>query len=329
MPENAAGDSRVQRTQRTPASTGAEMKVCLNWESIIHLRFRLMNNLYKWVMQAILFALLLTTTTEIEAQAIDYKVYAVKFADSTYPFTIGDWADGGPKTERVEIDFMVWLIKGTNGKNILVDAGFMGDNKSADDFKIADYIRPDSALMTLGVKPQDITDIILSHPHWDHMDGIGLFPNAQIWMQKDDFDYFVGAAWQKEGNHGGFSKDDVKHIVDLNLNGKLTLVEGDGKQILPGVTVHTGSKHTFNSQYVLVDTGKNKVVLASDNIWIYYSLDHLVPPSQGGTWDPQGYVKAMQRMKSMVTDTRLIIPGHDGAIFKRFPVVAKGIVEIK
>lgn len=258
-----------------------------------------------------------------------YKVYAIKFASSGYPFSTADWANGAPKTEKVKIDFMIWLIKGNNGKNILVDAGFLGDTEDAKDFKIVDYTRPDSALLKLGVKAGDITDVILSHPHWDHIDGINLFPNAHLWIQKEDFNGFVGTAWQKEGSNGGFAKRDVRKLVDLNLDGKVTLVDGDNKQILPGITVYTGSKHTFNSQYILVQTGINKVILASDNIWIYYSLEHLVPAANGGTSDPAGYVKAMQRMKTLVNDPKFIIPGHDAAVFNRFPIVSEGVAEIK
>lgn len=265
----------------------------------------------------------------IHAQTPTYKVYAVKFADSSYPFTIGDWADGGSKTDKVEIDFMVWLIKGGNGKSILVDAGFLGDNEGAKEFKLTSYIRPDSALSKIGVKAEDVTDIILSHPHWDHLDGISLFPNAQLWMQKKDYEYFIGGAWQKEGQNGGFDKKTVRQVVELNLNGKVTLVDGDDKQILPGITVYTGSRHTFDSQYVLVNTGSNKVIFASDNIWIYYNLEHPAPASPGGTFDAPGYLKAIERMKSMVTDPKFIIPGHDGALFKKFPAVSEGVAEIK
>ena len=118
-------------------------------------------------------------------------------------------------------------------------------------------------------------------------------------------------------------------MIDLNLAGKVTLVNGDDQEIIPGVKVFTGSRHTFNSQYALVETGINNVVIASDNIWIYYNLEHLAPASDGGTLDPTGYVKAMQRMKTMVTDVKYIIPGHDAKIFTKFPVVMDGIVEIK
>jgi glyoxylase-like metal-dependent hydrolase (beta-lactamase superfamily II) len=257
-----------------------------------------------------------------------YKVYAVRFASVGHAMPISDWADKGPKTDSVRIDFMVWLIQG-KGKNILVDAGFLNGIPDAADFDVTNYTRPDSALLKLAVKPEEITDIILSHPHWDHIDGIGLFPNAHIWIQKEDFNYYVGAAWGKNGSNGGFNKRDVRMLIEKNLAGHMTLVDGDNKEILPGIKVYTGSRHTFNSQYVLVGTGANKVLLASDNIWIYYSLEHLTPASQGGTLDPEGYVNAMRRMKTLVTDVKFIIPGHDSRIFSRFPVVADGVVQIK
>ena len=118
-------------------------------------------------------------------------------------------------------------------------------------------------------------------------------------------------------------------MINLNLAERLTLVDGDDQEILPGIKVFTGSRHTFNSQYVLVKTGTNNVILASDNIWIYYNLDHMAPASTGGTLDPVGYVKAMQRMKTMVSDFKYIIPGHDDRVFSRFPAVANDVVEIK
>jgi glyoxylase-like metal-dependent hydrolase (beta-lactamase superfamily II) len=109
----------------------------------------------------------------------------------------------------------------------------------------------------------------------------------------------------------------------------LTLVNGDDKEVIPGIKVYTGSRHTFNSQFVVVHTGTNKVLLASDNIWIYYNLERLAPASSGGTWDPPGYVKSMQRMKTLVSDVKYIIPGHDAKVFSLFPQVANGVVEIK
>lgn len=118
-------------------------------------------------------------------------------------------------------------------------------------------------------------------------------------------------------------------MIELNLAGKVTLVNGDDQEIIPGIKVYTGSRHTFNSQYVLVRTGADRIILASDNIWIYYSLEHMVSAPTYGTFDTTGYVKAMQRMKTLASNVKYIIPGHDRKIFSIFPVVTEGVVRIK
>jgi glyoxylase-like metal-dependent hydrolase (beta-lactamase superfamily II) len=261
-----------------------------------------------------------------------YQVYALRFAAMGNKTPTSFWALRAPASDSVDIYFSIWLIKGDNGKNILVDAGFLHDmtqSPEAKGFGLIYDMRPDSTLAKLGLKPTDITDVILSHPHWDHVDGIGLYPNARIWVQKDDYAYFVGGAWQKGGNSGGFQKRDVQLLVNLNMAGKLILVDGDNKEIIPGITVFTGSRHTYNSQFVRVETGSKPLILASDNIWVYYSLDHLCPPSPGGTFDTTAYLNSMRRMKTLVTDIRYIIPGHDARVFAQFPKIAEGVVRIQ
>src|SRR5580658_1542106 len=280
--------------------------------------------------KAFLFLLgILSGSFGLQAQSPDYKVYAIRFASSAHPASVSVFADSGPSTDSVNMAFSIWLIKGDNGKNILVDAGFQNDIEDAKYFDLVNYIRPDSVLAKVGLEPGDITDIILSHPHWDHIDGVGLFPKAHIWIQKEDYNYFVGAAWATDSTHGGFDKRDVRTMVELNMAQRVTLVDGDNKEIIPAIRVYTGSRHTFNSQYVVVQTRSKNIVLASDNIWIYYSLDHMVPASKGGTLDPAGYVRAMQRMKTLASSPKYIIPGHDAKVFTLFPIVADGVVQIE
>ena len=263
------------------------------------------------------------------SQTVNYDVYALKFASMGYATPISRWVLDGPNDDSVNIVFMIWLIKGNNGRNILVDAGFLNDLEGARELGITNYIRPDSMLLRVNLQSKDITDIILSHPHWDHIDGIDLFPNARIWIQKEDFNYFVGTAWQKNGNSGGFDKRDIRKLIDLNLAGKLTLIDGDDKEIIPGIKVYTGSRHTFNSQYVLVKTATDKTILASDNIWIYYNLEHLRSAPLYGTFDTTAYVRSMQRMQTLVSDKRYIIPGHDPNVFSMFPAIKEGVVKIR
>src|SRR5438445_11231860 len=94
---------------------------------------------------------------------------------------------GAPKDEKVDIAMVVWLIRG-GGRNILFDTGFHRE-AWLKQFPTADFLRPDEAVKLAGIKPEDVTDIVVSHAHWDHMGGIDLFPKATVWIQKQEFAY--------------------------------------------------------------------------------------------------------------------------------------------
>jgi glyoxylase-like metal-dependent hydrolase (beta-lactamase superfamily II) len=253
----------------------------------------------------------------------EYQVFALKYTDgqtiSAQRMVVG----ANPK-DSLRICNMFWLLKGENGRNILVDVGFIDTTKTG----IKNYVSPDLVLQRINIHPSDITDIILTHPHNDHVGGINLFPKAKVWMQKDDFDYFVGEAWQEKGIRKGFQKNDVRNIVEINLQGRLILVKGDNIEIIPGIKVFIGSKHTFENQYVLVNSNSktNKILIASDAIWFYYNYNNLLPATL--CMDPKAYVGAMKRMKTLVTNADFIIPGHDDLVFSKFPKVKEWIVKI-
>ena len=272
---------------------------------------------------------LLSTFCAMAQQQPVYEVYALKYAALARPTPISDWVQDGPTKDSINIAFVFWLIKGNNGKNILVDAGCSADLPNAIDFGLTAAMRPDSVLLQAGVKAEAVTDIIISHPHWDHINGINLFPNAHIWIQKEDYNYYVGQAWQKDANRGGFVKQDILTLVDLNVSGKVTLVNGDSKEIMPGITVYTGSKHTYESEYVLVKSGKDRILIASDNVWVYDNLNRMLPPPSYGTYDAKAYVAAMQRMKTLASKIDFILPGHDDQLFSNFSFVTERVVQIK
>jgi glyoxylase-like metal-dependent hydrolase (beta-lactamase superfamily II) len=259
----------------------------------------------------------------------EYEVYAIRFGKAGF-IKLSEVAVGASGNDSVGDCYMFWLLKG-NGRNILVDAGFLlNENSNRDHFwNTNNYIRPDSALLRVNLSAKDITDIIITHPHWDHLGGIVLFPSAQIWMQTDDYNYFTGTAWQKKGINGGFYKEDVKLIVAKNLEGKLNLIKGDSIEIYPGIRVFIGSKHTWESQYVLVNTNTDKVIIASDNSWYYYNLEHLASIPLKYTFDADAYVRQLSRMRTLQPDVSLIIPGHDAHVFSKFQKVAEDVVKIR
>src|SRR5579871_4223592 len=199
------------------------------------------------MLRTILFSGLLTLLAAAalfpQANPPVYEVYAVRYA-ALPDFPVAGLVKGADRSRKMDIAMMVWLVKG-NGRNILVDSGFYHD-RFFKEWKVKDFVRPSDAVAQLGVRPEDITDVVITHMHWDHADGIDLFPRATVWIQKDEYAYYTGEAWQQPRTHGGIDPDDVLAIVKLNMQGRVKLVNGDGQEIVPGITCYTGGKHTFN-----------------------------------------------------------------------------------
>jgi glyoxylase-like metal-dependent hydrolase (beta-lactamase superfamily II) len=271
--------------------------------------------------------LLLSATTFAQALNV-YEIYAIEYArPKSLRGAANDIALGTKSADSVSWSYFIWYLKGDNGRRILVDAGYIDDSTKPTRYNMGYYQRPDRALGRLNVAPEEITDLIITHPHVDHIGGVNLFPGATLWMQKNDFAYFVGDAWQTGARNRGLDKRDVPPIIQANLEGRLRLVNGDSLEIIPGIRVFIGSKHTYECQYLLVNSPTEKVVIASDASWFYYNLDHLA--SVPLTFDAVAYVTQLRRMKTLVSDPRLIIPGHDALVLSRFARAADGVVRIR
>jgi glyoxylase-like metal-dependent hydrolase (beta-lactamase superfamily II) len=254
-----------------------------------------------------------------------YEVYAVRFA-TIANFRVASLVAGADPARRMDIAMMIWVLKGIDGRVAIVDSGFHREQYFRQ-FAVKDYIKPSDAIAPLGLKPESVTDLIVSHMHWDHAGGIDLFPSARVWIQKDEYDYYTGDAWQSPNTHGGIDPDDVQAIVKRNIAGKVSFVRGDDETTISGLSFNIGGKHTWASQYVGVQTPKSTVVIASDNMYLYENLDAHKPIAQ--TLDAVSNLRAQDRMRSLASELRFVIPGHDAAVFERFPHVSDRIVRIE
>lgn len=251
----------------------------------------------------------------------EFEVYAVKFASA--PYGIKNLVAGATGDRSIDIAFTVWVIKG-GGRTVLVDAGFYRD-KFIQQWKPRDFVKPSDAVAAgLGIQPDQVTDIIVSHSHWDHVDGVDLFPKATIHIQREEYEYYVGPAGEVL-HRGGVDADDAKMLAGMKAAGRIALVDGDAKELWPGITVYTGGKHTFASQFVGVNTRRGTVVVASDNAYLYENLEQHLAIAQ--TLDAASNLTAQARMLQLATPAR-VVPGHDPAVFERFPQPGKGVARI-
>jgi glyoxylase-like metal-dependent hydrolase (beta-lactamase superfamily II) len=255
--------------------------------------------------------------------AATYEVYAVRYA--TIPaFQVSGLIAGADSSRRLDIAMMVWLLKGSDGRNVLIDAGFHRDD-FVQRWHPNPFLTPSEAVARAGVKPEDVSDVIISHIHWDHLDGIDLFPKARVWIQREEFDYYLDSTGAVK--HRAIDAGDARLLAQLAREGRVMLVDGDAKEIIPGITVYTGGKHTFASQFATVRIASGTVVVASDNVYLYENLARHVPIAQ--TLDSASNLRTQLRMTTLASDPRLIVPGHDPEVFVRFPAPGNGIARIQ
>jgi glyoxylase-like metal-dependent hydrolase (beta-lactamase superfamily II) len=259
------------------------------------------------------------------AARVTYDAYAVRFGILP-AFSVAGLVAGAERGRTLDIPVMVWLLKGSNGRQVLVDSGFY-HQRFLDQWKPRNFRTPAAAVDAAGVKADAITDVIISHAHWDHVDGVDLFPKATIWIQREEYQYYTGAAWHARNTHGGVDADDMLALLKINTEGRLRFVEGDDQEILPGLRCYTGGKHTWASQFVSVATAAGTAVFASDNVYLYENLEKHAPIAQ--TLDAASNLKAQDRIRTLASDPRLIVPGHDPLVFEKFPAVSEGVVHIQ
>jgi glyoxylase-like metal-dependent hydrolase (beta-lactamase superfamily II) len=270
------------------------------------------------LLAALSLAFLATSSTP------DYSIQAIRYATSP-GVHVDELVVGGPKDQKIDIAMVVWLIRG-GGHTILFDSGFHRETFTKD-YPMQDYLRPDLAVKTAGVDPDQVTDVVISHAHWDHMGGIDLFPKAQVWIQKEEYRYYTMEAWQPGGDHGGIDPEDVKELVQLNTEGRVHLVDGDNIEIFPGIRAYTGSRHTYASQYLCVQ-GNPNYVLSSDNVYLYLNLSTHLASATFSDADHAANIAQQSRMVQLAGSPDRILPGHDALQFQKFPTTGR-VAKIK
>ena len=191
-------------------------------------------------------------------QSAIWDVYVMEFARSKDQ----PWVDliSGMYHEGVMDLPFSFILAQQGGRNVLVDTGFMQDEHGSGfsrKFGIPTWISPLRMLAEMNVAPEAITDIFMTHAHFDHMGSIAEFPNAHIHIQKSELlSWYEMIALPKRFSHltAIIDPDNLRAALDASIEHRVTLIDGDKDNVLPGIHVRLGSGHTIGQQFVLIDT---------------------------------------------------------------------------
>ena len=210
---------------------------------------------------------------------------------------------------------------------IVVDTGFEGGRSMTG--RLFENVEPVATVLAkLGYATADVDTVILTHLHFDHAGNFDVFPNAQIIVQRLEFDSWKDVIATMDDTSVGkaswkLSSIDVALLERFDAAvaaGRITLLDGDA-EILPSVFCRLAREsHTFGSQWVEIRTPDGPYVIAGDCIYWYVNIERMWPPGyvQGNTWN---LMRMYERVREVVGVDGIdrIVPGHDMKVYDRHP----------
>jgi len=204
------------------------------------------------------------------------------------------------------------LLLVCDDKKILIDTG-MGnkwDEKSKNIYRIDSKL--ELALEQNGVKLEDITDVLLTHLHFDHAGGstklengklIPVFPNAKYFVQKKNFEWAMNPS---ERDRGSYIKDNFEPLVK---EGVLNLIDGE-IDFDENISFRIINGHTFSQQMIKISDSVNTVLYCCD---LMPFVSHIRIPYVMG-YDLQPLITVQEKKKYLqlaAEESWYLYFGHD------------------
>lgn len=176
------------------------------------------------------------------------EIIPIEYGKSVLPES---WVfENGSEEIKRPILFKIYLLK-TENRIILVDAGC----ETLPGFEMRDFISPIKALGSIGISPEEITDLIITHAHHDHIECAAYFKNAALYIQKDEY----------EAGKGYLAEDMDIRTFDVEM------------QICEGIKVVKIGGHSKGSSIVEITEKGRQYIIAGDECYMRECLTRQIP----------------------------------------------------
>jgi glyoxylase-like metal-dependent hydrolase (beta-lactamase superfamily II) len=220
----------------------------------------------------------------------------------------------GEPDADLDLDYYFWVIRDARGV-FLVDTGFApeaGDRKGR-----AHYTTPAEALPGLGIAPEDVTAIVITHAHWDHTGNVGQFPRAQLVMTEAEYAFWTSPLAAREQFAAHSEPQEIALLRQARQEDRLTLFTWQ-HTLAPGIELLEVGGHTPGQLIASVATPQGgTAVLASDALHFYEEVERDRPFAIVA--DLPAMYRAYDTLAQLATQpgTRLVA-GHDPLVCTRF-----------
>ncbi len=260
-----------------------------------------------------------------EAPSPVYEVLALRYA-TTRPdrprkenFFPGMDLHDGP----MPLDYFIWLIRG-EGRTIVVDTGF-GPEQANRRGRLLLH-EPATMLERVGVRAAEVSDVILTHLHYDHAGGLSSYPSATFHLQDEEMRFATGRQMCHSCMSAPFECTDVMEAVKLVFDRRVRFHDGD-TTLFPGIELFRIGGHSGGLQVVRVATRRGGLVLASDAFHFNENRRRRAPfPIVYHLGDMlEGFTRCEELAHGRED---LLVPGHDPEVMRRWPLWHEDVADI-
>ncbi|MFO7525167.1 MAG: MBL fold metallo-hydrolase [Ignavibacteriaceae bacterium] len=244
------------------------------------------------------------------------------------------WQKTNPADEQNRVSLATRnLLLESDSKRILIDTG-MGnkwDDKSKNIYRIDANLELEPELKLLGILSEDITDVILTHLHFDHTGGstkiknsklIPSFPNAKYYVQKKNFEWGMGPSDRDRGSY-------IKHNFEPLAEEGVLQFTNDDDFFDEEIQFKVINGHTFGQQMIKISDGSTTLLYCCD---LMPFVSHIrIPYIMGYDLQPLVTVEEKRKYLKLAADENwYLFFGHDAEIaMATVKYTEKGIVQDK
>jgi glyoxylase-like metal-dependent hydrolase (beta-lactamase superfamily II) len=215
---------------------------------------------------------------------------------------------------EVEMAYYFWLLKGAGG-TILVDTGFDPDVGTRRGRTC--LCPPMEALRRLGVDPEAVSTIVVTHLHYDHIGNLAHFPGAELVVPRAELEFWTGPIARRVQFASHVEANEIEWLDRARRSGRVRLVEGT-EEVGDGITTTVVGGHSPGQLVTVVASATGPVVLTSDAVHFYEELDLDRP--FGVVADLEEMYRAYDVVKELAAEPGgSLVPGHDPEVMARYP----------
>ncbi|MGI9423968.1 MAG: N-acyl homoserine lactonase family protein [Hyphomicrobiaceae bacterium] len=268
-------------------------------------------------------------TNAVAESPAGMKLYA--FSSGALTIGKGVLQNFGPMDPPIKIPVGFFVIKHPKG-NVLYDTG--NNDKIIKDPSywgpFFESLKPvntpdvaiDVQLQKIGMTPDDIKYVVVSHMHLDHAGNLAKFPNSTIVMQRDEIYY---GFWPDEPFTGPFIPGDAAVLRSKTGTGKpnafnMLILDNEDKDLFGdgSVIVKNAPGHTKGHQMMLIRLPKTgPTILTGDNVYFRENVEKSIPPNLVLAYDPAAIMRAYEYIRYMkASEGADFFTSHDPEAYK-------------